>query len=418
MTDSARAARRRSIDVAALLSARTSRRRALIVSGVVIGLLAAIVVAWAVIVRPSADPAIAVPSTSPTSTQPTMLFQVKSAEGLALDSALLSTGGPSGRANVIMIPSTMALDVATGGTMPFGEIARLPDLAVTADALSDAIGVTIDATVALDTLGLSALVDAVGGVVVDVDVPVMATATDGTDTVLIPVGSGQLLQGPAAAAFATYLAPDEADSARSTRFRAVLERITTQLPSDRTKVEAIFTGLGASAKASVSTGEVADFFVGLRAAVLSDDIAYRSLPVTSIDTGGSTSNPAMLSLDNVAAAAMVAELLPGAMRTPGANSQVRVFVENGVGSPGLNTAARTALVDAGFTFVNGRNAPSFDHETTEIVIPDAGAAARAWGQAIAMALKVPATSVRVASVGQSVADVIVVLGADFIPPAA
>jgi len=40
---------------------------------------------------------------------------------------------------------------------------------------------------------------------------------------------------------------------------------------------------------------------------------------------------------------------------------------------------------------------------------------RKWGTDIATALKVPATDVVIDSSGQSVADVIVILGADFSP---
>ncbi len=183
------------------------------------------------------------------------------------------------------------------------------------------------------------------------------------------------------------------------------------LPYDVTKVEAIFTGLGASAKATVPTEQVAAFFVRLKADVLSDDVVYRVLPVKPIDTGG----PSAYRIDQEEAAAMVDELFADAARVPGPNSKVRVLVQNGVGSPGLNAAARQLLVDAGFTYVNGGNAESFGRATTVIVVPDATAESMTWGADIAKALGVPASAVQVAATGQSVADVIVVLGADFTP---
>ncbi len=413
--ESGRAARRRAVEEDARSSALTSRRRALIVSGAVLGVLAVIVLVWAVIARPlgSANPAPSASASASGPIQPTLLWQVKNTEGIAVNNALLSVGGTSGRANMITVPPTVVVDVATGGTLPFGEIARLPDPNGSAGALSDAIGVNVDATMAMDTLGLSGLVDALGGVTVDVDVDVMQPQADGTKVVLLPAGPNQLLQGPQAAAYATYLAPGEPEEARMARFTQVLRLVIAKLPTDVTKVEAILTALGASAKSTVPSSQIAAFLVRMRSDVLADNIAYVNLPVKQIDTGG----PSAYRVDQDATATMVDKLLSDAVRTPGPNSKVRVLVQNGVGSPGLNAAARQLLVDAGFTYVNGGNAGQFGLASTAIEVPDSSAASLKWGSDIATALKVPQTAVQVATTGQNVADVIVVLGADFKPTA-
>lgn len=408
-----RAGRRRAQEEAARSASHTSRRRVLIVTGAVLGLLATAVLVWAVFGRGSGD---AGPSASPAPSatgpiQPTLLFQVKDGEGIALDNALLSVGGSAGRAIMIAIPTSVVVDVATGGTLPFGQIARLPDPDASADALSDAIGVNVDATLAMDTLAFSGFVDAVGGVTADVDVDVLAAQPDGSSIIVVPAGKGRTLQGPQAAAFATYLATGEPEEARMARFTQVLRLVVEKLPADPTKVEAIFTGLGASSRATVPVAQVAAFFVRLQADVIADDAAYRNLPVKPLDTGG----PTAYRVDNEATATLVADLLPDAVRTPGPNSKVRVLVQNGVGSPGLNAAARQLLVEAGYTYVNGVNAATFGQAQTVVVIPDSTTESRTWGTEIAAALKVPASAVQVDPSGQSVADVIVVLGKDFVP---
>ena len=413
--DMSRSARRRAAEESARDLAVTSRRRALIVSVAVLGLLVAVVVVWWFASRPVSVAAPG-PTTQPSATgpiQPTMLIQVKDSEGIAVDNALTSVGGRTGRATLITVPPDVLGDVATGGTLPVGQIARLPDPAGSANALSDAIGVNVDATVAMDTLAFSGLVDALGGVIVDVDVEVLKTETDGTSVVVIPAGPGQLLQGPQAAAYATYLAPGETQEARMARFTQVLRLVLAKLPSDIAKVESILTALGASAHATIPSSEVAAYFVRLHADVVSDTIAYKTLPVTTIDAGGVPASR----INNDAAVVMVNELLPEAVRTPGPNSKVRVLVQNGVGSPGLNSAARQLLVDAGFTYVNGGNAPTFGVAASQILVPDATPESLTWGNDIAVALKLPGTAVAVNAAGQSVADVIVVLGADFIPTA-
>ena len=87
----------------------------------------------------------------------------------------------------------------------------------------------------------------------------------------------------------------------------------------------------AGGRATVPFSELADFFLRLNADVTADDVAYKNLPVQGIDTGG----PAAYRVDTEAAAELVADLLPDALRKPGPNSKVRVLVQNGVGSPGV-----------------------------------------------------------------------------------
>jgi anionic cell wall polymer biosynthesis LytR-Cps2A-Psr (LCP) family protein len=410
-----RAARRRAAEEAAReTSHRTHLRLAVagIVALVTVGLLGVAWTWWSN--RPaSPDPVPQASSTAPVNTQPTLLLQVRGDDAVAVSSTLLSVGGPLGRATMIGIPQNTLVDVATGGTLPFGEVARLPGADTSADALSDAIGVDIDGTFILDRAAFSALVDAVGGVTADVDVNIVDEAADGTQTIVVAAGDDQLLQGPAAAAFATYLAEGETEEARIARFTQILRLTLAKLPEDPTSVETVLSQLGASAQPSVPFDQIAAFLVRLRADIVADDVVYKNLPVKPIDSGG----PAANRVDNEAVAAMVADLLPEALRTPGPNSKVRVLVQNGVGSPGLNAQAREDLVGAGFTYVNGGNAAQFGTAATEVVVPDATAESLQWGADIAQALGVPASAVAVADSGQSVADVIVVLGADFKPSA-
>jgi LytR cell envelope-related transcriptional attenuator/LytR_cpsA_psr family len=414
--DGGRAARRRAAQEAAREQAHTSRRRALLVSGAVLALLALLAVGvWAFLGRSQTDPSSGQPTASPTATkpaQPTMLIQIKTTDGIAVDNALTSVGGSVGAANIITMPPTLVLDVATGGTLPLGQIARLPDPNGSANAISDAIGVNVDSTFVMDTLALSGLVDAVGGVAVDVDVDVTVTQADGSKLVLVPAGKNETLQGPQAAAYATFLAPGEPEAARTARFIQVLRQTILKLPVDTAKVESMVAALGASAKSTVPALDVAKYLVAMRTAILTDNVVYEELPTKVLDTASTVQ---AFTVDNAKTAAMVQKLLPDALRQPGPNSKVRVLVENGVGTPGLNAAARQLLVDAGFTYINGGNAPKFGMPRTEIVVPDATTASLKWGSDIATALKVPQSAVKTSVGTQSIADVIVVLGEDFKP---
>jgi len=410
-----RAARRRAQEEAAREQSHQTHGRLVAFGVAAVVVLALIGLFWTWLSRqtPAPDPQ---PTASPTSTaptQPTLLLQVVDDEGVAVSDALLSVGGPLGRANVISIPQNTLMDVATGGTLPFGQINRLPDPNGSADALSDAIGVNVNGTLALDPGALSGLVDAVGGITADVDVDVTEERADGTTLIIVPAGPDQVLQGNQAEAYATFLAEGETEEARMARFTQVLRLAVAELPPDATKIETILTQLGASARATVPFSELAEFFLALNADVTADDVAYKNLPVLAIDTGG----PPAYRVDAEAAAAMVDELLPEARRTPGPNSKVRVLVQNGVGSPGLNAAARTLLVEAGFTFVNGGNAASFGQAKTNVILADTSKESLQWGAEVVDALGVPESAIKVSEDGQSVADVIVVLGEDFTPAA-
>jgi hypothetical protein len=66
-------------------------------------------------------------------------------------------------------------------------------------------------------------------------------------------------------------------------------------------------------------------------------------------------------------------------------------------------------------YINGGNAEQFDQPATLVIVEDASTASVELGQKVAEALGVPATAVQVAEDGQNVADVVVILGADFEP---
>jgi hypothetical protein len=66
-------------------------------------------------------------------------------------------------------------------------------------------------------------------------------------------------------------------------------------------------------------------------------------------------------------------------------------------------------------YINGGNAEQFDQPTTLVIVEDPSPESVALGEKVAEALGVPATAVQVAEDGQNVADVVVILGADFVP---
>jgi hypothetical protein len=76
-------------------------------------------------------------------------------------------------------------------------------------------------------------------------------------------------------------------------------------------------------------------------------------------------------------------------------------------------SVRAKLVKAGLVFVGSSNASRFGVATTLVLVNDASTEAVALGQRVAKALGVPATAVQTTRSPTSVADVVVVVGADY-----
>jgi hypothetical protein len=164
----------------------------------------------------------------------------------------------------------------------------------------------------------------------------------------------------------------------------------------------------------VGTSRLSDLLTGLAA----DDAANATfdtvLPVTNLDTGD---NQNAYSIDAAATATLVhqhlAQVVPPNRKTTGN----RVMVENQVGTPGIGETTRARLLAAGFTYLPGPNAPGMPNATASSVVLIGGttAAEIAQGTAVAKALRLPASDVRVTQASTDVADVIVLLGADYHP---
>jgi hypothetical protein len=109
-------------------------------------------------------------------------------------------------------------------------------------------------------------------------------------------------------------------------------------------------------------------------------------------------------------------LFAGSLLRDPSGQAVRVLVENGVGTPDLVERARARLVDDGFRFVNGGNAATLDDtEPSVVLVADGSQDSQQQGIRVARSLGLPQSSIATNPRGQTVADVIVILGADFRP---
>jgi anionic cell wall polymer biosynthesis LytR-Cps2A-Psr (LCP) family protein len=368
------------------------------------GVLAVVlVVVLAVKVFPLGDDSKAPAIAKQTRTQTTLLFQVQGESGDAIASALLAHD-PAGRTGAaVLLPSQVIVTVPGTGALQLGRALKTVPPERSRSGVGDLLGVTVDAGWVIDVPTLARLVDSLGGVVADVDVPVVQSR------VIVLNPGNQRLDGQHATAFLRYLAPGEQEQARLARLQEVLDGMLTALPRSTAQVGTVLAGLGARSNPSVPAPTLAAFLVGLAGDSRADALQYDTLPVIAIDPGNGVTS---FRVDPDATRAVVDRLLaqsvpPGARQTGN-----RVLVLNGVGTPGIGEKVRGRLVPAGFVFVASRNNASFGVAQTKVLVKEATPEAQAVGEKVAKALGVPLDSVQTAEIG-AIADVVVVVGADF-----
>ncbi|HEV7824712.1 MAG TPA: LCP family protein [Mycobacteriales bacterium] len=331
----------------------------------------------------------------PAGPQSTLLLQFRDGDGAAA-SVLYGVGSGSGAA--VLLPSRLIATVPGAGQQQFGPVLALHDGAeLSRSTVSDLLGVRIDAQWVLDRAGLVAAVDAVGGVVADVDTDVVSGRT-----VLVQAGKGRPLDGARAAAYLLDRPADQDDIQYQPRVQRVFQSLLTRLAERPGALAGLPRGARPAAAAGTVLGSLAK--ASADAAVL-----YQTLPVTEIDTDG----VATYTLDVAAVDELVAGRFSGAA-LPGRDERGnRVLVVNAVGTPGLGETVRNRIVPAGFTFVGSRNQTPFGRAETVVVVFDSDQATVGRARALARAMGLPEAQVQVSERGQSIADLMVVVGKDF-----
>jgi anionic cell wall polymer biosynthesis LytR-Cps2A-Psr (LCP) family protein len=400
------------IDRRAVREARRARtRRRLLVAGVVLLALLLIGGVTAVVLSGGGKdvPVVTVPKVAH---QSTLLVQVAGPDGTAVDNALVGVTAASGDGAALLIPSGLLVDDASSGNLPFGETLTLPAKTASVDALTDLLGVRVSSSWVLTRAGLAALVEAVGGVQVTVDVDVISKNSKGDEAVVVRAGS-QRLHGSQAAAYATYLADGEPEAVRLARFNDVFDEVLRSLPATQAAIASTLSGLSTGSTSALTPTQLAGLLAVLRGAAVKEQLHYDVLPVNDIDTGDAVDT---YGLNSAKANTMLASMFASSLLKDGAGDVVRVLVENGIGTPDLVTAARAKLVKDGFQFITGGNAADLSATDPSVVlIADGSDKNQARGARVAKSLGLPSSSIQINPRGQTVADIIVILGADFRP---
>lgn len=385
------------------------RRRVVLVVVLAVFLVAVAATAWWLLgVRDAGGGDTA--GVAPPAPQRTLLVQVTEPEGFATANALLGVDSAGRRGAILLIPSRLVVDVEGAGPVSFGSTLSPDALGASAAALSELLGVRVDGAWILTSQALAALVDRVGGVQAQVDVDVVTQDASGRQTLLVSAGP-QELSGAEAAAYATYSIDGEPELAKLARFNEVLSGVLRRLPDERAELAVTLAALRdarATLPAQVLEGTLARF----RDAAARGNVLPDVLPVNEIVVEG---QPRAYGVDPVRTHELVRASFATALKRSSSSNEVRVLVQDGVGTPGRLDQVRARLVDAGFRFVNGGRAAGFGSAETLVFIPDNSRESRERAREVAATLGVAGADVKLADGGQSVADVIVIIGDDIKP---
>ncbi|MFI0740972.1 LCP family protein [Streptomyces sp. NPDC021100] len=327
-----------------------------------------------------------------------IVVHLRQTKGGGSSTVLLVDNATTKKATAVLLPNALAVAKEGGGSTTLGKSVQEAGTGGTRDALNTLLGSRIKGSWRLDTPYLENLVQLVGGVTVDADTDVPG-AKPGDDP-LVRRGAGQSLNGQAAVAYATHRAPGEAPDRQLSRFGQVMQAVLKKMSTDPKAATTTVEALAQIPDPSLSVPQLGASLAQLAARAKAG--AYRTtvLPVRQDGTLGGEE-----------ADGVVKEVLGGAVGSAGAGSTPRVSVKNATGGAAGAGAARVALVNGGYTYLDAGTAAAAGAST--VYYTDDKRAADA--KEVAKTLGLPAGAVRKgqASDVAANADVTVVLGRNY-----
>ena len=336
---------------------------------------------------------------------------------------MTSHDDPSGRAAALTVfgvdtngknPVVMFIPVGTLAPIPgakdidlIGNAMSVGQPALEGITVENLLGIDLDRTVAFDDVSLGVFIDQLGGIDVNVQENLYITQSDGTKTLEFQHGNRHM-NGAAAITYLTYKSPDTTELDSFVRAQKVWEGIFAAA-ADSTKLSTAMASFGTDTLAADDASWLSGIWSAF-AARSSNDRTYDVLPGQEIGGGGVNVS---YQVDNTALATLVNNDFAGSVPygvNVGARSRIQLL--NGNGSPEIGQRAAALLVPAGLRVEFTGNADNFNYRSTKIVIYGDDAVSLALGQEIRNLLGVG--TVETGTRSQTVADVTVVLGKDFL----
>ncbi|MEV8535132.1 LCP family protein [Streptomyces sp. NPDC051211] len=317
--------------------------------------------------------------------------------------ALLVDNVTAKKGATVLLPNALSVPKDDGTSVNLGTSVAEDGLGGTREALDAMLGTHIGGTWRLDTPYLENLVERIGGIEVDTDTAV--PADDKAKTPAVGQGPKQSLNGAMAVAYATHRGQGEPETKQLERFGRVLLGTLRKMPGDERAAVQTVEYLGQILDPSLTEqalgGSLAKLAEHAKTGAYRTDLLPLKPDGTLADGAGQT---------------VVKEVLGGTVTaSPDASTAPRVGLRNAAGNDKAVLTAKAALVNGGYTFVDGGKAAQ-SQGATQITYVDE--AQRPMAVEVAKTLGLPETAVKKAGAeGNAVnADVVVTLGKDYKAP--
>ncbi|WP_030840848.1 LCP family protein [Streptomyces sp. NRRL F-4474] len=312
-------------------------------------------------------------------------------------SALLVDNVTTEQGATVLLPNALAVTQQDGTVTALGKAVEEGGLG-TREALDSVLGTAIGGTWRLDTPFLENLVELVGGIEVDTDTAV--PADDAAKTPAVGQGQKQSLSGPMAVAYATYRAQGEPEAKQLERTGKVLHGVLRKFPSDPKAAAVTVESIGQILDPALDAKTLGALLSKLGAHAKVG--AYRT-DVVAVKADGT--------LTDEANKKVVKEVLGGSADAAQPGATPRVGLKDATGDEKAQVAAKAALMNGGYTFVDGGKADK-TAAASQITYQDDAQRDRAIE--VAKTLGLPETVVKKAENVVN-AEVVVILGKDYKP---
>ncbi|THA83508.1 LytR C-terminal domain-containing protein [Streptomyces sp. A0592] len=312
-------------------------------------------------------------------------------------SALLVDNVTTKQGATVLLPNALAVAGQDGTAMALGKAVEEGGLG-TREALDSVLGTHIGGTWRLDTPFLENLVELVGGIEVDTDAAV--PADDAAKTPAVAQGQKQSLSGPMAVAYATYRAQGEPEAKQLERTGKVLHAVLRKFPSDPKAGAVTVESIGQILDPALNAQTLGALLAKLGAHAKVG--AYRTDAIAVKADGTLTED---------ANKKVVKEVLGGSADAAQPGATPRVGLKDATGDEKTQVAAKAALMNGGYTFVDGGKADK-TAAASQITYQDDAQRDRAIE--VAKTLGLPETVVKKAENVVN-AEVVVILGKDYKP---
>ncbi|MFD6227748.1 LCP family protein [Streptomyces sp. NPDC060232] len=312
-------------------------------------------------------------------------------------SALLVDNVTTKQGATVLLPNSLAVTGQDGTAKALGKAVEEGGLG-TREALDAVLGTRIGGTWRLDTPFLENLVELVGGIEVDTDSAV--PADDAAKTPAVAQGQKQSLSGPMAVAYATYRAQGEPEAKQLERTGKVLHAVLRKVPSDPKAAAVTVESIGQILDPALDAQTLGAMLSKLGAHAKVG--AYRT-DVIAVKPDGT--------LTDEANKKVVKEVLGGSADVAQPGATPRVGLKDATGDEKTQVAAKAALMNGGYTFVDGGKADK-TAAASQITYQDDAQRDRAIE--VAKTLGLPETVVKKAENVVN-AEVVVLLGKDYKP---